>query len=64
MSTTNNTNSNNKLKRKRIFKEITMQGEIVAKSYVDFDFRKAISSQIVMYSHISYTIVDRFIVIK
>ena len=64
MSTTNNTDNSNKLRRKRIFKEITMQGEVVAKSYVNLDFRKTVSRQIILYSNISYHVIERVVVAR
>lgn len=51
-------------KRKRIFKETVIQGELVAKSYVDLDFRKCISQHLVFYKQISHSIVERKIVVR
>jgi hypothetical protein len=53
-----------KQKRRRIFKEVILQGEIVAKSYVNMDFRKCISAQIVHYSNLSHKIELMQIVIR
>lgn len=56
--------SQQKQKRRRIFKEVILQGEIVAKSYVNMDFRKCITAQIVHYSNLNHKIQSMQIVLR
>jgi hypothetical protein len=51
-------------KRRRIFKNTEIKGQIVAKSYVDLDFRTTIAKQFVVYNTLTYKVIERELVIS
>jgi hypothetical protein len=52
-----------KEKRRRIFKQVEAKGQIVAKSYINLDFRKTFSKQFVTYNTLTYKVIARETVI-
>lgn len=64
MNTTKTESAEIREKRKRISRRYEIQGQIVAKSYVNwYHKRKKITEQIVIYDSLSYKIIQRKILL-